>query len=250
MSGHREWRAPLTGAVLWTCGPLSSGTGSVRVLPDGCLDLIRSSSGLLVAGPDTVAHLVAPPSGPLVGAPSHLVGLRLPPGIGPAVLGIPAHHLRDRRVPLADLWGDGPARRLEARLAQASPEEAGTQLDMLAAVRLRACVDGHRAGLIRPDPLLGGLVRILQQGFGVGEAAEAIGIGERQLHRRSLVAFGYGAKTLGRILRLIRALDRARSGMPLAQVAAVSGYADQPHLARDVRALAGVPLRALLAETA
>jgi AraC-like DNA-binding protein len=30
-------------------------------------------------------------------------------------------------------------------------------------------------------------------------------------------------------------------------VAADAGYADQPHLARDVKALAGVPITALLA---
>ncbi|MGW5695942.1 helix-turn-helix domain-containing protein, partial [Streptomyces asiaticus] len=69
---------------------------------------------------------------------------------------------------------------------------------------------------------------------------------ERQLHRRSLAAFGYGPKTLGRVLRLNRALDLARTGLPFAEVAATAGYADQAHLARDVRALAGVPLGRLL----
>jgi AraC-like DNA-binding protein len=62
------------------------------------------------------------------------------------------------------------------------------------------------------------------------------------------VAFGYGAKTLARILRMSRALDLARQGVPPAVVAADTGYADQSHLSREVRALAGVPLGNLLRE--
>jgi len=71
-------------------------------------------------------------------------------------------------------------------------------------------------------------------------------LSERQLHRRSLAAFGYGAKTLGRIRRLQRALAVPVSATGAA-AAAAAGYADQAHLARDVRELAGVPFTALRA---
>jgi AraC-like DNA-binding protein len=43
-----------------------------------------------------------------------------------------------------------------------------------------------------------------------------------------------------------RALALARAGTPLATVAATAGYADQAHLAREVKDLAGIPLRALI----
>ncbi len=43
-----------------------------------------------------------------------------------------------------------------------------------------------------------------------------------------------------------RALELARTGMELGDVAATAGYADQPHLARDVKQLAGVPVTALV----
>ena len=88
--------------------------------------------------------------------------------------------------------------------------------------------------------------RALRRGASVARTAELVGLGERQLHRRCQDAFGYGPKTLARILRLGRALDLARSGVPAATVAASTGYADQAHLSREVRDLAGVPLRALL----
>jgi len=53
------------------------------------------------------------------------------------------------------------------------------------------------------------------------------------------------AQDAGRILRLQRALAQVRSGAPAALAAADSGYSDQPHLARDVRALTGSTLRTL-----
>lgn len=44
---------------------------------------------------------------------------------------------------------------------------------------------------------------------------------------------------LRRVLRLRRAVDLLRAGVAPAEVAARAGYADQPHLSREVRALAG-----------
>jgi AraC-like DNA-binding protein len=90
------------------------------------------------------------------------------------------------------------------------------------------------------------VVRALDAGRGVAEIALRLGLSERQLHRRSLAAFGYGAKTLGRIRRLQRALAVPVSATGAA-AAAAAGYADQAHLAREVRELAGVPFTALRA---
>ncbi len=76
--------------------------------------------------------------------------------------------------------------------------------------------------------------------------ADEIGLSERQLHRRCLSTFGYGAKTLHRVLRFQDALRRARAGDDLARVAHESGYADQAHMARDVSALAGTTMTTLI----
>jgi transcriptional regulator GlxA family with amidase domain len=102
------------------------------------------------------------------------------------------------------------------------------------------------------DPLTGGLVRELQvaRPQPVAALAEMVGLSERQLHRRCVAAFGYGPKTLDRVLRLQRflALGRSAQGRPggLAELAADAGYADQAHLAHDCRALAGATPAALL----
>lgn len=225
---YRERPAGFAGAVLWT-STTRAGAAPTRVLPDGCVDLLWTSrGGLLVAGPDRTAHL----SG---GGPARRwVGLRLPPGVGPAVLGVPAVELRDRRVPLADLWGDRDVDRLAER-AEAAPAAVLTEI---AVARLRA------AG--GQDPLGVRVAAALAAGATVAAAAAEVGLDPRALHRRSRHLFGYGPKTLARILRMGRALALARAGTPLAEVAARCGYADQAHLTRDVRDLAGVPPTVLL----
>ena len=85
-------------------------------------------------------------------------------------------------------------------------------------------------------------------GTPVAEMARRTGLSARQLHRRCLPLFGYGPRRLARVLRLGRALEAARQGTSLAQVAANCGYADQAHLSREVRALAGMTPAALLQE--
>lgn len=100
---------------------------------------------------------------------------------------------------------------------------------------------------VLPDGRTAAVAAALARGCPVAEVARSVALSERQLHRLSLDAFGYGPKTLTRVLRFVRALGLARSGMPRAQVAARAGYADQAHLAREVKALAGAPMGALLA---
>ncbi|OSC73969.1 transcriptional regulator, partial [Streptomyces sp. BF-3] len=80
--------------------------------------------------------------------------------------------------------------------------------------------------------------------------AAEVGLGARQLHRRSLAAFGYGPKTLARILRLQRALALVRTGLPFAEAASAAGCTDQAHLAREMRDLAGTTLGAYVASAA
>jgi AraC-like DNA-binding protein len=213
-----------------------------RVVPDGCMDLIWMSGTLLVAGPDTRAQLaVSPPH-------ATYAALRFPPGLAPAVLGLPAADLRDRRVELAQLWPAADVRRVHARLAatvggsrpvvQAELDAVAGELETIAAERLAAAGGA--------DPWVARLVGWLRAGSTVGAAAARAGLSERQLHRRCLPLFGYGPKTLGRVLRFDRALALARAGESFAEVAVDAGYADQAHLSREVRSLAGVPLRALV----
>ncbi|GAA0403546.1 helix-turn-helix transcriptional regulator [Streptomyces luteireticuli] len=206
--------AAVAGAVVWT-----RAGDPVRVLPDGCTDLIWADGRLVVAGPDTRAHLA--PAG-------EFTGLRFAPGTGPALLGVPAHELRDLRVPLEDLWPGRRVRIVTQRVAE------GAALESVIGRR----TDADRVGAA--------ILASARRGEPVSALAARLGMSERQLHRRALRSFGYGPKTLARVLRMGRAVELARGGVAFAEVAVVCGYADQAHLAREVRGLAGVTLGVLV----
>ncbi|MCX4830130.1 helix-turn-helix transcriptional regulator [Streptomyces sp. NBC_01016] len=227
--GYAERAARVPGAVVWTRTVADDESAAAPVLPDGCMDLIWSEGRLFVAGPDTRAHSTDPGEG------RRYAGIRFAPGTAPGYLGVPAHELRDTRVELERLWQGSEARRLTERLDAAADPAA--ELEDLAA-RL-----AHVAG--PPDPLLTHVARALDAGRTVTSVADETGLGARTLHRRSLAAFGYGPKTLARVLRLQRALALVRADVPFAEAAARAGYTDQAHLARDVRDLTGRTLSEL-----
>jgi AraC-like DNA-binding protein len=224
---YQERPSRLPGSVVWR---RLATPGDVRILPDGSMDLIWTSDGdLLVAGPDTRSHTFS-------GRPGvTLVGVRFAPGVGPSVIGVPAHEVRDQRLPLDAIWNPADVRRLAEQIAAAS--RPGEAIEQVAAARLDDA--GPHAATTAE------IVRLIRSGRRIAEVADAVGLSERHLRRRSLDLFGYGPKTLGRILRLGRAVDLARAGWAFADLADESGYADQAHLARDVRSLAGVSLTAL-----
>ncbi|MBG0563062.1 helix-turn-helix domain-containing protein [Actinoplanes aureus] len=223
---YTEWPSSLPHVIAWR-SVTQPGDGVRRILPDGCLDLIWHDGSVFVAGPDTTAQVGAPVPG------SRHHALRFGAGTGPGVLGVPASELLDRQVPLEQIW---PATEVR-RIAEAADPDAA-----LAAAATRRW---HR-----PDPVMVAVSAGARADRPVSEIAEETGLGERQLRRRSVAAYGYGPKTLHRIFRMRRAVALARAGRAFAEVAADAGYADQAHLSRDVRALAGVPLRDLVVQPA
>jgi len=219
---------------VWSRHAAAGPARTLRIVPDACVDIIwhRESGRLFVAGPDTTVHVSA-------SQPGELVGIRFLTGRSPAGLGLPADALRDARVDLAQLWPDRTARLAEELAATSSVARAQAVLGS-------AMLAGVRAD---PDPAVPELLRLARGGARVREMAAAVGLTERQLHRRCLAAFGYGAKVLQRVLRFDHALRLARGAAPdagLAEVAYRAGYADQAHLSREVRTLAGVSPTQLL----
>jgi AraC-like DNA-binding protein len=207
---------------VWTAGtpagePVEVGT----VLPDGCMDLVWTGDELVVAGPDTGPHPVRREPGVAS------AGLRFAPGRLPALLGLPASAVRDQRVPLYEVH-PALARRALGRL-----EEGVSPVPVLHALALalpgQPAEVGVRAAAAH-----------LAAGASAAATADRLGWTARSLHRRCLAAFGYGPAVLRRVLRFRHAAALLHDGIPIAQAAAVAGYADQPHLSREVRALAGV----------
>lgn len=219
--GYREYAAPPGLRALIECGWVADGIGEQGlVLPDGCMDLIRIDERVIVAGPDTTAFLTRHD-------PQAVQGLRFRPGVLPRLLGVPAAELRNSRVPLRELR-TVPGDRCLVELTMA-----------LFAERPRAET--------APWPLqtLSQVTGLLAGGASVTDAARTAGWTSRTLQRQCAAVYGYGPAMLRRVLRFRRAVDLLAAGLTPAAVAAQAGYADQPHLYREVRGLAGVPLRQL-----
>ena len=220
--GYREFAPPAALRDLVECAWVVDGPAEpVRVLPDGCMDLMRMDGRIMIAGPDTAASISPRDAEPFV-------GLRFHPGVLPRLLRVPASELRNARVPLRDVQRGarqhGSLTEIAAALASEEPqaETAPWSLQLL----------GHVTGR-------------LAAGWTVAELAQQVGWSARTLQRQCTAVYGYGPATLRRILRFRRAVRLLDDGLSLGEVAAGAGYADQPHLHREARELAGVPLASL-----
>ena len=220
--GYREFPPPPRLRELVECAWVVDGPPEpVRVLPDGCMDLIRMSGRVVVAGPDTAAFVNARGREPFV-------GLRFRPGALPRLLGIPAAELRNSRVPLTELGIAGTQDRSLVELATAlASDDPANETAPWSLPQLHHITDS------------------LETGAAVADVAREVGWSSRTLQRQCTAVFGYGPATLRRILRFRRAVRLLDDGAPSAGAAAAAGYADQPHLHREVRDLTGMSLTTL-----
>jgi AraC-like DNA-binding protein len=184
-----------------------------------------------------------------------------PPGVR-ALLGLPAGELADLDVPAEAVLGR-VCTELRDRVRGASgwPERFAV-LDEILLRQLLAANDGGReaAGPVAPE-VLWSWRQLLRAGGSVRVADLAAGTGwsGRHLASRFRAEIGLTPKAAARVIRFDRArkllvsrlaVDAADgdSGYGLAALAADCGYFDQAHLAREFRALAGVPPSQWLAE--
>lgn len=239
---------PVRGLVecAWRAEAPADGVSEQRVLPDGCMDLLLIDGRVHVAGPDTAAHLAHSAPG------SVSTGLRFRPGALPALLGVTADALRDLRADLADVLSPASGRPAGTRLtvacgsagaAHAHLDDGGLAPLLATTVALLAAAERDRRPL--PEPLPHEALRALGHGMPAAELAARLGVTTRTLHRRCVATLGYGPSVARRVLRFRTAAGLLHAGTAPAEVAARAGYADQPHLSREVRALAGVSPAAL-----
>ena len=218
--------------VYWINRP-GDGAG-VCVLPDGCIDLVfrgGADGGRLFA-----SALIERPL-PTTTTSAWFVGVRFRPAMARAMLDLDPIECRDRDLPAPLI--DAGLGALEQRLmACASADEAFAILQHAVDARL-----AQREGAGAP-PRVQEAVALLARDGEVHRVARAIGISERSLHRELVRWSGLAPKPLARILRMQRCLAALRAGrMPLATLALSLGYADQAHMTRELKTLAGVTPR-------
>ena len=200
------------------------------VVPDGCIDLQWIGGRWRVAGPDREPMIELLPAGSVV------VGFRFQPAAARAWLGVSAAELCGRRPWLSDVLGRSGLATDNATAGLG----AAPSIDAISGLLKR-----HGASMPLPNPEMSHAFRLLAEGSPretevVPRLMAELRMGERTLRRRFDDAFGYGPKTLDRILRFQRFLkiDRAHKHRNASKRAAAVGYADQSHLVKECRRLA------------
>jgi AraC-like DNA-binding protein len=229
----------------------AGGSPGVHVgLPSGALTLVvpfdeplwLSGGGLADPSPfeGVLAGLATGPTLIHHDGRQHGLQLGLTPSGARAVFGMPAGELAESSVELEDVVG---------RVARSLRDE----LQGYAMWPERfAAVDRVVRGLMsRHEPRQSGTPeveqawRLIRRGGGrtpVAGVASDVGWSTRHLEQRFRGEFGITPKAAVRITRFERSVDAARDPRRrLADVAAECGYADQAHLAREWRDLAGRP---------
>jgi AraC-like DNA-binding protein len=220
-----------------------------RVLPDGCADFIvgiENDPAPMVVGAMQTAVVI-----PTVGRVD-LFGIRFHPGSALPLVDTPLSELTDQRVPLEALWGPD-ADMLAAVSVPSTPIERAARAERV--LRRRLAAEGRN---LRGDEAMVAqavsLLRRARGGVGIGQVSAALGVGQRRLERAFARSVGLSPKALGRVLRFRRALReigrrRDPSGGPgWADLAFAAGYADQSHLIREFKALAGLTPARFVAE--
>jgi AraC-like DNA-binding protein len=179
----------------------------------------------LFAGPVTIDSFGA----------SHCVQVNFTPSGARRFFRLPMSELTNRMVALDDALG------VEAealRDALGDTASWGKRLDITEAFVTRRLA----AGAAPCPEVAWAFGRIAASGgrAKVSSIAENIGWSRKHLARRFADEVGLGPKTVARIVRLNRAISAAKGGgVSWAGIAADCGYADQAHLVREFRELAG-----------
>lgn len=228
MVGYR-----ISGAPPGTHIGMPSGTVTLVLALDEPLDLV-GADGRKGRFDTLIAGLHAAPAKIRHDGHQHGIQLGLTPMGASLLLGGPAGELSGTSVDLGEIVGP-VARRLHERLSE-TPDWTG---------RFALVIDSlftHRESRWEPPPeidhawqaLLGSRGRVPIQ-----QVAREVGWSRRYLGERFRKEFGYAPKTTARVLRFQQGHRLIAAGCPLAEAAALAGYADQSHLNRDWLEFAG-----------
>lgn len=199
------------------------------VIPDGSLDVVLEFAGSRVRS--WVYGTTSRPVDFAIEPGAHYLGIRFRPGQGRHFVALAAHELTDRRTVADDLLrtsldaaredlpGAGTVRRIDRILAEhlARLQPARSRID-----EAIAAIEGGSTDRVRMQ-----------------EVAACHGGSQRQFERVFRETVGLTAKQFASIHRYRRAAVLIARGMPLAEAAAETGYADQSHMSNEFRRLAG-----------
>jgi AraC-like DNA-binding protein len=212
--------------AVWRVRALSSAPWRHPVFPDGYCDVVVTGDlRVLAVGPSRRAQYHVIP------AESAVVGARLRPGALSVLTGIAVDELCGRAVTIGTLAPTGPQ----------PAAVLGALMDFLG--RLAVPRSGGQDRAVRACGLVDAAVRAPS----IRSIADELGISERSVRSVFARHVGLSPSMFHQVRRLQRALVLGGEGrLPLVEVAHRSGYSDQAHLCRQMRALTGLTPGGLL----
>ncbi|MFE7419567.1 helix-turn-helix domain-containing protein [Rhodococcus sp. NPDC057529] len=219
---HLGLPSPCLTVIVTIDGPLDIAAQAAPGQAPGRYDTLASG---IATSPVTIRH----------DGNQHGVQLALSPLGARALLGVPTAALGAWVVGLEELLGSDAGELTERLSLEPCWDGRFAILDEILTRRAQpAEIDPH---LVRAWHLLvaGGRVR-------VADVAHEVGWSRRHLMNRFVAEYGVTPKDVVRLSRFDRShrMLKGAHGATLADVAAVCGYYDQAHMARDWRDLAGV----------
>ncbi|GGQ01596.1 helix-turn-helix domain-containing protein [Streptomyces roseolilacinus] len=214
----------------------------LRVLPQPTVVVVIGLGGNPVTVESATGHqpmrsLVAPLSpGParIRGERVECVEVCLSPRAAYALMGVSPRELDGSVTALEDLWGRHE-RRLHEQLTDA---ETWQERLALTDEFLRKRAAG--APSMSPEVAAAWATIVARRGrIRVGDLAASSGWSRKRLWSRFTAQIGLTPKRAAMLVRFDHAARALRAGESASNVALACGYADQPHLHRDVLALAG-----------
>lgn len=221
----RDWFS-----AVWTHRMPDTEAPPVVVTPDGTIDLQWIDGHFRIAGPDK------DPQTEMISAGMTVIGFRFRPAMAAAWLGAPAVELLGQRLAIETVLGR------KGRLLGANIRHQTDLTQLIASIEKNIADHAHRDVA---DRSMQAAFRLIEAGPPMHAPlipwlGRALAMSERTLRRRFDESFGYGPKTLDRILRYQRFQRLSRSSQASAAMLAVeAGYADQAHLVRESRRLTG-----------
>ena len=203
-----------------------------EILPDGNVDLL-----VILSPSDCRIHLFGPATRPMVVArqkENTLFGVRFLPGMAPRLADVSHADLIDTHLRLDNLCG-ASADELGERLAALPDSSHGSRLIQ---ALLRQANPRHLASSLCRRAS----AHVLDQGGGmkVLALARALETSTRSLERSFLADLGLSPKSFLRLVRLHKTALALRTPSPdYAGLAQDCGFADQAHMVREFRELAG-----------
>jgi AraC-like DNA-binding protein len=242
----------LSALEAWT--QIDGSRAKLREVPfPGCALIFELGSSWLVEGPETNgperhdAFVSGLHAGPALVVPAtaswSCLELRLTPVAARQILGWPMHELANRTVALDDVAPE--ARQLTERLREAKTWPGRFRL--VESFLLRRLALSETVGR-EVEWSWHQLCRNAGR-TPIGGLATELGWSHRRLIARFRDEVGLGPKAAARVIRFDRAVRELRSSRALGEIAYECGYADQAHLNRDFRALAGTTPAALRVAT-